>query len=284
MPSGLKQFILTLCFASLVFGQDAKLLDIKTFADNVFLGQIYPSGKIYVKSIKDNPDNKSFNWPKSIQFHALVANKTHGQTKTFFSATWEKLFSNPERSSQINHAYIPAYEQMPHNHMPCSKDTLKPNKDYTYLNNTYYLNDFFDLVLDYCAENSTTAVYNSNKKSNFSYPIIAFTSTIGEPISITRYSKKTLRPLFEDEKKQILEHKAAYKKLDENDSCTTVASYLDSAQTLYHAKFNDGNAIRVSFYNDAGCHGHSSTNYIVDLIKQKKVLASHSLQQYHGPI
>src|SRR5262245_32562598 len=80
---------------------------VDTLRDQMFIGQVYPSGNVYVKSFSLNRK-----WPKELLLVPLVNDRPPSRA--------------PLASETMQPAYIPAIEGMDDQHDPCGPLPAKP--------------------------------------------------------------------------------------------------------------------------------------------------------------
>src|SRR5262249_34678769 len=112
---------------------------LDTLKDQVFIGQVYPSGNVYVKSFFSNRV-----WPKELSLVPLVNDRP--STKALVV------------SDTMQPAYIPAIEGMDDQHDPCGPLPARPLD----LSFEYLSDEFFDSMIDYCETNEDVAVYRTS--------------------------------------------------------------------------------------------------------------------------
>src|SRR5689334_5357748 len=80
---------------------------INQVRDQLFIGQVYPSGNVYIKSFSENRV-----WPKELSLVPLVGERVPSRAALV--------------SDRMETAYIPAIEGMDDQHDPCGALPTKP--------------------------------------------------------------------------------------------------------------------------------------------------------------
>jgi hypothetical protein len=226
---------------------------VDNLRSQVFIGQVYPSGNVYVKSLSSNRD-----WPKELLLVPLVGDRAASKALLV--------------SQTMQPAYIPAIEGMDDQHDPCGPLPTKPLD----LSFEYLSDEFFDGMIDYCETNEDVAVYHT-VPSQFSYTVLAFSPEVAlENIRLVEGP----RPVTAAEGQQAAEEKRQIEKIAKD--CTTVPAYIDSAALFLEAGLGNGMTLRLSSYKNPGCAGHLSTIYLVDVLRGDAVLSTFQLVQNQG--
>jgi hypothetical protein len=226
---------------------------IEQLKDQLFIGQVYPSGNVYVKSFSENRV-----WPKELSLVPLVTDRPSSKAPLF--------------SERMQPAYIPAIEGMDDQHDPCGPIAAKALD----LSFEYLSDEFFNGMIDYCETNEDVAVYHT-EPSQFSYTVLAFNSDV--VFDDVRVVEGT-RPMTDAERQRTEEEKRQTEKIAKD--CTTVPTYIDSAALFLEAGLGNGITLRLSSYKNPGCAGHLATIYLVDLIRGNTVLTTFQLVQNQG--
>jgi hypothetical protein len=226
---------------------------LETLKDQVFIGQVYPSGNVYVKSFSPTKT-----WPKELSLVPLVNDKPPARA--------------PLVSETMQPAYIPAIEGMDDQHDPCGPLATK-SLDLSF---EYLSDEFFDGMIDYCETNEDVAVYHT-APSQFSYTVLGFNPDVA--LNNVRLVEG-LRPTTPAEEQQAIEEKRQNAKIAKD--CTTVPAYIDSAARFLEAELANGLTLRLSSYKNPGCAGHLSTIYLIDILRENTVLTTFQLVQNQG--
>ena len=224
-----------------------------TLKNQVFIGQVYPSGNVYVKSFSPNRA-----WPKELALVPLVNDRPPSRA--------------PLVSDAMQPAYIPAIEGMDDQHDPCGPLPAKPLD----LSFEYLSDEFFDGMIDYCETNEDVAVYHTSP-SQFSYTVLGFNPDMA--LDNVRLVEGP-RPMTAVEEQEAVEEKRQGEKIAKD--CTTVPAYIDSAARFLEAGLPNGMTLRLSSYKNPGCAGHLSTVYLLDILRGNTVLATFQLVQNQG--
>jgi hypothetical protein len=226
---------------------------LDTLRDKVFIGQVYPSGNVYVKSFSLNRT-----WPKELSLVPLVNDRPPARA--------------PLVSETMQPAYIPAIEAMDDQHDPCGPLPAKALD----LSFEYLSDEFFNGMIDYCETNEDVAVYHISP-SQFSYTVLAFNPDVA--VDNVRLVEGP-RPMTAAEEQQATEEKRQMDKIAKD--CTTVPAYIDSAARFLEAGLANGLTLRLSSYKNPGCAGHLSTIYLIDILRGNTVLTTFQLVQNQG--
>jgi hypothetical protein len=236
--------------------------DPASVATGLFVGQVYPSGNVYLKSLAEEQHAREL--PKSVFLLPLsgdpAALRTPPTEATLASRT-------------VNFEYIPRLEGMDDQHLTCGPtEPRKRNTSFRYLSE-----DFFDATFDYCDANDDVALYRASPLT-YSVKVLAFTS---ETDLIDSRLVSSRRPVTATEQQEIDGQKLDLQKEGE---CTTTPAFVDSAQALVEAATGTGFTLQLSSYKTPGCDGHLTTIYILDLLRGKDLIRTFQISQSHGPL
>ena len=219
----------------------------------VFIGQVYPSGNVYVKPFSG--DRAS---PKELSLLPLVIDRSPSKADLV--------------SETMPPAYIPAVEGMDDQHDPCGTLERK-SLDLSF---EYLSDEFFDGMIDYCETNEDVAIYRTTP-SQFSYTVLGFNPDIAfDNVRVVEGP----RPMTAAEEQQAAEVRRQTEKVAAE--CTTVPAYLDSAARFLEVGVGNGLTLRLSSYKNPGCAGHLSTIYLIDIIRANTVITTFHFVQNHG--
>lgn len=230
-------------------------------AVQIFLGQAYPSGKVYLAPFPPQEESqseedylKAFPWPKEANVLAVS-----GSGKPFAARFVRSLHDGRRKldngAFQLESAHIPALEGMTE-HEGCTKALHKPrNPAYVYAGE-----DFFEQMADSCASNEGIGVFEGTPGKS-SLMVAAWGPEAG--LFDVQALKGKPRPLTRVERAEIEKQKAALA----GEDCTTNPAYLDSAKAFLSAKTAGGFSILLSRYTNPGCGGHLAEIYILDVLK-----------------
>jgi hypothetical protein len=226
---------------------------INHLKDQVFIGQVYPSGNVYVKSFSGDRS-----WPKELSLLPLVIDRSSSKAALV--------------SETMPPAYIPAVEGMDDQHDPCGPLERKALD----LSFEYLSDEFFDGMIDYCEANEDVAIYRTSP-SQLSYTVLGFDPDIAfDNVRVVEGP----RPMTAAEEKQAAEVR---RQTETNAAdCTTVPTYIDSAARFLEVGIGNGLTLRLSSYKNPGCAGHLSTIYLIDIIRASTVIMTFHLVQNHG--
>lgn len=248
--------------------------NFQTLDRHIFIGQAYPSGKVYVRRFMENPGAVSI-WPKTISLLPLtkgVSLSPSGQAR-FVQTMKDKIENHVLKS-----AYIPGIEGMDEDHDACGMGKIKKaNPAHKKLSA-----DFFDTILDHCETNNSVAIYQITP-SNYSYMVLGTDSNL--TLTAPEIIKGSIRPLTVAEKQLVKREKSETKKSTTDYECTTVPAYLDSAKQIFAAKVKGNDtSLRLSTYLNPGCAGHLGSIYVLDITRNNKLLKSFGIYQYQGAL
>lgn len=233
-------------------------VDPASIAASLLIGQIYPSGNVYLKPI----DNSKPNWPRTVLLAQLFSKPPQSRV-TPLEATLSKATLGPD--------YIPGVEGMDQEHRPCG--TVAHGRTNPALR--YQSDDFFEAVLDYCDPNEGVALYRSSSMPH-SVKVLAFNPEAA--ITNIRIGSGT-RPMTSAEKKEVTRLKQEAEKATQ---CTTKPAFVDSAVRVLEGEAGNGFTIRLSFYRTPGCNGHLATIYVLDVLSGKDVIRTFQTSQTQG--
>ncbi len=279
---------LVLCVSSLpAFGVLAAGQEPDDIAARVFLGQLYPSGNIYLKpfplpgeSQSEMDYLKSFSWPDRIFSRALSSTDPNanqireGHLSSVMHDVHREIGPNEIR---LESAYIPSLESMSDSHEGCTKELYRPrDSQYQYLGG-----DFFYSVLFHCEPNEGVAIYKSSELSNVSFTVMAFNTDL-ELSEVEQLGGKP-RPLTADESAMVRQQELEYESY--KSECTTTPKFLNAATSHISANVKGSDlSILISRYETSGCGGHLANVFIPDVVKSGVLLAKYELVQYEGAV
>jgi hypothetical protein len=230
-----------------------------SIAENVFIGQTYPSGNTYVRSFPVRPT--AVTWPKSIVLVSIPAR----------ASTPIQSFEAEFVSAKVGPSYIPGVEGMEIQHAPCGPAEFRKKHDPSIV---YLSEDFFNASFDHCDPNEGVAVYRTNPVP-FSVKVMAFPEGIRivEPRLLTG-----TRPLSRVEQAEVARQKAEPAR-----GCTTARAFMDAATRVFQGNLDSRFSVRLSAYKTPGCTGSLSTVYLLDVFRGQELLRTFQASQNHGP-
>jgi len=216
--------------------------------DEILLGQLYPSGNVYVTGFGEEQRK----WPGSIEVHVLESGG--GATQPAAKGSLAKPIE------------------------PGSEDSSFPSDEKAASGLDFIENDFFSTVLDGPVD-EPVAMYTTARTGQ-TYPVIASSATI-QLSDFSDAKKGAQRPLTDREKKDV----AKQKKAAAAGGCMMSPNFLDSAKVIvtFRIAGTDYRG-RLSTYNDPGCAGHLSSIYVLDIIDSGKTRSTSRLVHYKGAI
>jgi hypothetical protein len=261
------QVMRTLCFgllmAVVITLQLSAESDRASVAAGLFIGQVYPSGNVYLKPLAGG-ERPAGNLPKSVLLLPLSSDSAVLRTPPTAATL---------ASPTVKFDYIPRLEGMDNQHLTCGPtEPRKKNPAFRYLTE-----DFFDATVDYCDGNDDVALYRSSSLS-YSVKVLAFTS---ETDLIDTRLVSGARPVTPAEELEIGRQRSNLQKEGE---CATTPAFVDSAERLVEAATGRGLILRLSSYKTPGCAGHLTTIYILDVLRGQEVVQTFQISQSHGPL
>jgi len=215
---------------------------------NIFLGQAFASQNVYFIGFAEQ-----VKWSDNLEFHGL-----NSSTKTL---------------SSKKEAVIPA----------CSEKSYFFAEEKNKAKVDYFSGAFFSTILDDCVE-EIVGVYRSNQKIQSAYNVFAWNPK-WEVKNISFKNKDQLRPVAENEIKQMQTEKMQAEKNDTEFECTTEPQFIDNAKIFLEFDFGaDGLQGRLSGYFNLGCAGHLADIYILDIFQGKNLIKSVQTYHYQGAI
>jgi hypothetical protein len=237
--------------------------DRASLATGLFIGQVYPSGNVYLKSLAGE-DRPVGNLPKSVFLLPLSSDSA-----VLKAPPSQATLASPT----VKFDYIPRLEGMEDQHLTCGPAApRKKNSGFRYLTE-----DFFNATFDYCDGNDDVVLYRS-AALQYSVKVLAFASE-AELIETRLVSGP--RPLTPAEEQEISRQK---RDLQQEGECTTTPAFVDSAARLVEATTGRGMTLRLSSYKTPGCGGHLTTIYILDILRGQEVVQTFKTSQNHGPL
>ena len=248
---------------------------VELVGQNIFLGQVYPSGNLYLKGFTDDLGEITAKaWPPKILFRGF--SKEEGAARIRF-ADFKHALKDTVKDGKQYSLYFPGVEGMDNGHAVCGQESeYKPNPEHLYLDP-----DFFYTVFDYCDSNNGTVLYVTGK-SRESYRVIAFGPSLAvENIQIADGTEG--RPLAPGEADEIARKKKAG--ASALNDCTTVPAFANEAVLLLKFGIAEtATTARLSSYDNPGCMGHLETIYLLDVLEEGKHRKTFELHQYKGAI
>jgi hypothetical protein len=244
-----------------IWSQTPAPTDPTLIGGGLFIGQIYPSGNVYLRSFVPR---SSDSWPQSLLVLPLLDES---------STVNPKAISATLNSRKVLSAYIPALEGMDDDHPLCSLDpTAKKDAEFRYLSK-----DFFSALFDHCDDNKDLAIYRS-MPSLYSVKVLAFAAAI----RMTDIRSATgPRPVTPQEEQEVSNQR---RKLQGESECTSTPAFIDSATRIAEAGLGDGLSLRLSSYQTPGCAGHLVTIYIADILRGEELIRSFQVNQIQGQL
>ncbi len=285
----------------------------------VFLGQIYPSGRIYLKPFPakaagpvaedvfeqythalhhaPTPLDSLSTWPKEVLAVNIDPNKT--LDKKAIRAWFEKvLVDDTTRSPRRDYAteYIPGLEGMDSSHCYCGMSKNKQDTSFRYESS-----DFFASLPEHCESTQGVAVYRSDFVSRRSFWVLAFAKGLqwtvfeidtlrsprrvqpGEKIRVSDsgYATRHLTLSYEDEVEALSMGE------EENDACLYGRRMRSDARRLVSIKLvQPAWELELSMYRDPLCFMHWNDLYLLDVRengkRSGKSVRTLELVQYQG--
>jgi hypothetical protein len=215
---------------------------ISTIKNDLFLGQVYPSGNVYIVSFEEDRQT----WPEEIRFLLLSP---------------PKIDDSDPHGAALSEVMEPRTEAAGFRAEEVGDSFCLKAED-----------DFFCLILgDHVSEK--VAKYRSDLKTSESFNILGYSShlrlanfdfsTAGKPL-----------PLTEMEKRKVNDQKKKAAELTEAGLCTTVRpSFLDSAEIRVVFDFADtGFRGRLAGYRARHCFGYVDFVHVLHILKAGDVV------------
>ena len=264
-------------------------------AGKVFLGEAYPTGNAYLQpftatlaaAISYDQRPPMDTWPPSLTLHCLnakgCADKEVGATlrnakrRSYFVPVLERREDKEQHIIVQTYDNIPAREGMDDEHSQRCGLKYKKSKTGRYAD----ASDFFDTVIDLCVYDEAIARYElEHPPKTAAYQVFALAPDV-KLVNIKFGGKEDKRPLSQDEQGRELTSKKDAGKTD----CTTKTGSVGDAVVLVTGQVQGtAQSIRLSTYQDAGCYGHLSRIYVLDVLDGGKVVGTHFATRYFGPI
>jgi hypothetical protein len=245
---------------------------IDRLGEEVFIGQLYPSGNAYLKPFTGDSASKPL-WPENLTLIAL--GESRSDLPLMRPGALDRVLASTTEDDVVKSIYIPGLEGMDEGHDACGLGRIN-RQDPEHVSISH---DFFRANIDHCEPNDGVAVYRSMPSK---YSVM----TIGVPAGVAFATQnvildKRLRPLTAAEKAEIDRQKAAVS--GNSNDCTTEPAYRDAAVQMFEGTTRGGNVtLRVSFYSNPGCGGHIADIYILDLLSNGELLKSFEIRQFQG--
>jgi len=299
------QALIIFLFLCIMLTCDAGMSGVNKLGQEIMLGQVYPSGNLYLKS---------FTSVKSAAANLSDADDLGGNTALRQSSSqvmgycMEKdVCSDPAVNSAVikfkrigminpvlsaetirdgytveSDLYLPAKEGMVGKADTECGASFKKNPAFNYVGD-----DFFRTVIDYCSFDDGDQIIHYQSTTppikNLSYQIFAVAYDVHLK-NMHYFSEGIKRPLTNTEKIEVARQKADMAKQDLTD-CTTNPSYLNDAKKILEADVeNTPYQLRLSYYDQSGCGGHLALYYILDILNKGKLIQSYYMTHYLGPV
>ncbi len=255
---------------------------LREIVKTIYLGQLYPSGNVYLRSFREDSSKKESFWPSRVRLTSLLSKSP--DAAMFHDASFFEVLADETGSeggtSVMQTRYIPGFEHMDAEHEGCdvgSKGTK--NSKFVYEMVDGVPDEFFDAISDHCESNEGVAVYKVKPNQHTSYSVIA--SSAGFDVRSIERIPGHKRPLAEGEKSVVEQAKAEINK----EECNTEPVSFDDATVIFSARIGGtSSSIRISHYDTPGCAGHLASVYILDVLSGMNVLGTYELIQYRGAL
>ncbi len=240
-----KSLLLTLMMIVHLWGQQA----LDQIAGNIFIGQAFQSKQAYFIAF-----DEATVWPEKLTFHNTAKRQR----------VIEGLKIGP----------LPECSDKPYFYK-VEKDRAKVE---------YFPDGFFSTVMDDCVDEAVFT-YSFDESIKTAMNIIAWS----DPLELKNFSFKNrdkIRPMTEAEKVELSKLKIASEKIEKAyGECSTETGYIDDAKIITEFDIGDqGLKGRFSKYFDPGCAGHLKDIYILDLLKEGRLLKRLTTYHYEGVI
>lgn len=236
----------------------------------VFLGEAYPSGAVYLQAFDEEGGEIApiASWPKSV---TLYCQRSAGCA----DATVGSAPRVAEREATVS-VYPPSAEHMDNRLDESCLWKTQLDAKLKYADGE----DFFEQMSDQCDLGLGFAKYKTkNPPKGRAYGVVAIADDLKIEAATPEPKDGVLRPASAAEKKQIAKEKKELKGQD----CTTEPTFLDQARVRWTAKEpGTTRTWRLSSYTSPGCGGHLGTVYLLDVLKDGKVVSTHTLIRPKG--
>jgi hypothetical protein len=272
----LKRLILLTFFAltiGVVRAADVVPNDINALAEGIFIGQVYPSGNVYLKSFAGD-DRTGIAWPANVTLIPI----SDGKSNLAFAreAAYNKILHDKTENEIVKSVYIPRIEGVDTSHISCGLETTTA----TVTRFTNVSGDFFHAISSYCPPTEGVAVYKTIP-SNFSFLVVALADNI-KVAENHQILEKVRRPLSNLEDAHISRLKSTE---PINVDCKTTPVYLDSALQRIEIKLSSADvALRISSYENPGCDGRLAEIFLLDILNANGPLKTFEISQYRGTL
>jgi hypothetical protein len=215
----------------------AKETTISTIRNNLFLGQVYPSGNVYIVSFDEDRQT----WPEEIRFLTLGPSGTDGSAP---------------HGAALSEVIEPDTEAAGFRAVEVGDSSCLKAED-----------DFFCLILGNRVS-ERVARYTSDQKTGKSFNIIGHSS----PLRLANIDDSTAGkplPLTELEAQRVNDRKKEAAELTEEGLCATVRpSFLDSAEIRIVFDFTGtGFRGRLAGYRARHCFGYVDFVHVLHILK-----------------
>lgn len=235
--------------------------------ENLFIGEIYPSGHLYVQSAIES--KKSISWPRDLNVFRMNVGV---ERAAVIKAKWlEKVFDEYPPAAEgmdgegdFSHGKICGW------HYPAG------------VSGKISTDDYFATIADYCVKDAELGLYQAKSSVKEAYKVVGGSGAVifGE----ADYSVQGLpRPLTKAEASGVEKEKTKLSKYESD--CTTKPSFIDAAKQLsvVHV-LNTPYTLRISEYSSPGCAGHLLEIYVIDVLEKNSLKRSISVARYLGLI
>ena len=271
MKRSLSSTLLCFFFSSLsmniIFAQTVPQPDVQGLDKKVFIGQAYPSGNVYLECFSDKKTDCIQLWPKELIILPLGdAGSVLGKTQ--MNASFVKIMKDGLRKNVGLSTYIPGIEGMDKDqHGSCGLGESKSVDQYKYISETS--DDYFYAMPDYCESSEGIGVYRA-AGSKYSFLVLGIDPGVAVA-GLKALSGK--RPLTAADQQEIAKEKMTDKEAEAGPACTTNPAYIDSATQVAEISLADGDLrLRLSTYDNPGCHGHLANIYVLDVLQHNALL------------
>jgi hypothetical protein len=260
-------------FMESLFSQAVSKPDIHGLDKRIFIGQAYPSGNVYLECFRRKADCQS-SWPKEVSIFPLD-DLTAALGKIQTKASFVKVMKDDLKDDTTHSIYIPGAEGMDGDHDSCGLGKIKREGQYRYVSEQ--ARDYFNAMSDHCEANEGVGIYRF-AASKYSFLVLAIDPEIAVA-GLKLLSGK--RPLSPADRQVIAKVKRKLEKAAVE--CPTNPAYIDSAIQIAEITLAEGDLrLRLSAYEDPGCHGHLASIYILDVLHRDLVLRKFEIHRNQG--
>jgi hypothetical protein len=243
MPGVLRGLVVVLVLCPGAAARAQGLLSAEYVARALVIGQAYESGNVYVAGFVDDEPRP---WPRQIEGVPLEESRHERIAAEFYRTV--------------------AQDSEEHYYFPQREGDLADK-------------DLFTTIDKAAVEDRNLARYRAPVGVARSVSFLGLDTRFAF-VDISYRDAGTLRPLSEQERKQVAAEKASTPAAAD---CSTEPRFFDSAKVVLTAKIAKSSlSIRLSSYLNPGCAGHLSEVYLLDVMSPGQPSRRFEFRHYHG--